>query len=109
MTKHYADADCLDAFATANSQRCPLDALNGLNLVDTDLYPSHQDACSSVPNCTGWWRFSSIGYNASRSQAILHEDYDHPKWGLMGMGHFVLLEQSQQQWRVVAKHMTWMS
>ena len=97
-TKHFADAKTLDNFAAANSTSKPIEASGSLTLIDTDAFKSRQDACSSIEDCTGWWRFTTIGYNPQRTQAVLHTDYDHPKYGLMGMGHFVLLEQVNGQW-----------
>lgn len=108
-SKHFADAATLDDFATVNRNTKPIEASGGLTLVDTDAFESRQDACSSIEGCTGWWRFTQIGYNQQRTQAIMHTDYDHPNYGLMGMGHFVLLEQINGQWSVVAKDMTWIS
>jgi len=108
-TKHFADAETLDNFVAANSISTPIDSSAGLALVSTNEFKSQQDACSSIKDCTGWWRFTRIGYNQLHTQAILHTDYDHPKYGLMGMGHFVLLEKIDDQWSVIAKNMTWIS
>lgn len=102
------DSDTLDAFISVNQRSIPLVGRE-LNLVDTENYDSKQDACSQIPNCTGWWRFSRIGYNQSKSEALVHTDYDHPRHALMGMGHFVLLRREGRSWFVVARHMTWIS
>ena len=105
-TNHFADAETLDDFVAMNTISKPVDSSSGLILVNTDEFKSHQDACSSIKGCTGWWRFTGIGYNQRRTQAVLHTDYDHPKYGQMGMGHFVLLETIEDQWSVVANNMT---
>lgn len=107
-TKLIPGHDTLDAFVAINQQSISLAGLD-LNLVDTNRYGSRQDACSQIPNCTGWWRLSRIGYNRRKSEALVHTDYDHPRFGLMGTGHFVLLRQDSGLWTVVAKHMTWIS
>lgn len=107
-TKLIPERETLDAFAAINQQSISLAGLN-LNLVDTNSYDSKQDACSRIPNCSGWWRFSRIGYNRRKSEALVHTDYDHPRYGLMGMGHFVLLGHDSGLWLVVAKDMTWIS
>lgn len=108
-TKHFADPETLDDFVAANRTSKLIDSSSGLTLVSTNEFKSHQDACSSIQGCTGWWRFTRIGYNQRHTQAVLHTDYDHPHYGLMGMGHFVLLEKIEDQWSVVAKNMTWIS
>ncbi|MBM79081.1 MAG: hypothetical protein CMJ78_00620 [Planctomycetaceae bacterium] len=108
-TKHFADTETLDNFANVNGESIAIHSACGLTLVETQEFNSHQDACSSIEGCTGWWRFTRIGYNQTQTQAVLHTDYDDPKYGLMGMGHFVLLEQLKGQWSVVAKNMTWIS
>lgn len=109
LTRHYADAETLDDFLATNTISKPIDPSIGLTLVNTSEFRSHQDACSSIKECTGWWRFTGIGYNLRHTQAVLHTDYEHPKYGLMGMGHFVLLEKTDDQWSIVAKNMTWIS
>lgn len=108
-TKLFAEIETLEHFVAVNGESFPIDSSCGLTLVETREFKSHQDACSSIDGCTGWWRFTRIGYNRKRTQAMLHTDYDHPRYGLMGMGHFVLLEQLKGQWSVVAKDMTWIS
>ena len=108
-TKCFANSDSLDDFARASMNSRPIDPASGLTLVDTDQFGSRQEACSRVEGCTGWWRFTGVGYNQDGSQAILHTDYEHPKYSLMGTGHFVLLERVDSVWSVVAKHMTWIS
>jgi hypothetical protein len=107
-TKVIPAPETLDAFVAINQRSTSLAGLE-LNLVDTETYHSNQNACSGIPNCTGWWRFSRIGYNRRKSEALVHTDYDDPRYGLMGMGHFVLLRRDSGLWLVAAKHMTWIS
>ena len=102
------ETSTLDAFIQSNMTSVRIDCPR-LHIVETELFGSKQDACSTIENCSGWWRFSRVGYNEDQSQALVHTDYDHPKWGLMGMGHFVLLSNDQSRWRVLAKDMTWIS
>lgn len=108
-TKHFPDTETLDNFAAANRTSKAIEVSGNLTLVDTVAFNSRQDACSSIEGCTGWWRFTQIGYNQQCTPAVMHTDYDHPKYGLMGMGHFVLLERMGYEWSVVAKDMTWIS
>jgi len=107
-TKHFPQSETLDNFIRVNRDSVKLDS-NNLRLINTAEYESKQDACSTVEQCSGWWRFSRIGYNSERSEALVHTDYDHPKWGLMGTGHFVLLANDGNRWNVVAKNITWIS
>lgn len=107
-TKRIPQSDTLDDFINVNQVSVELNAKR-FHLIDTESYESKQNACSSIPDCSGWWRFSRIGYNAGRFEALVHTDYDHPKWGLMGMGNFVLLSRDGDRWLVVAKSMTWIS
>ena len=107
-TRHYPQPSTLDSFVDANIKSVELD-FETFRLVKTEDFESKQHACSRIENCSGWWQFSRIGYNADRSEAIVHTDFDHPKRGLMGFGHFVLLAKESEQWLVVAKHMTWIS
>src|SRR5262245_13805153 len=44
--------------------------------------------------CSGWWRFSRIGYNPLKTEALVHTDYNHPRYGAMGTGYFVLLRRA---------------
>ena len=107
-TKVIPEPETLDAFVACNQQSISLAGLD-LNLVETEAYDSKQDACSRIPDCPGWWRFSRIGYNQRKTEAMVHTDYDHPRYRLMGMGHFVLLRRESGMWHVAAKHMTWIS
>lgn len=102
------ETSTLDSFIQSNMTSVRIDS-PWLHVVDTESFESKQVACSTIEHCSGWWRFSRIGYNENQSQALVHTDYDHPKWGLMGMGHFVLLSHDQSRWRVLAKAMTWIS
>ncbi|WP_419187324.1 hypothetical protein [Stieleria bergensis] len=77
--------------------------------MDTAKFDSKQQACSTLENCSGWWRFSRIGYNEDGTEAIVHTDYDHPKYGLMGMGYFHLLALTDGNWSILARDMTWIS
>lgn len=107
-SKHFAETETLNNFVVAN-ESCRSLSKEVLTLVDTDRFDSRQAACSEISECTGWWRFSQIGYNEDHTQGLLHSDYDHPEFDLMGMGHFVLLELTNDQWTVVGKSMTWIS
>ncbi len=102
------ESETLDSFLAVNQQSVSLAGL-GFNIVDTKACKSKQDACSQIPNCTGWWRFSRIGYNHRKTEALVHTDYDDPQWALMGMGHFVLLHRESGLWHVAGTHITWVS
>ena len=104
----FPEKSTLDAFIKANLTSVRVD-YPLLHIVDTEVFGSKQDSCSGIENCSGWWRFSNVGYNDGQTQALVHTDYEHPKWGLMGMGHFVLLSKDRYRWRVIAKDMTWIS
>ena len=66
-TKHFAVAETLDNFVDVNSESVAINSACGLTLVDTEEFESKQDACSSLEGCTGWWRFTQIGYNQTRT------------------------------------------
>jgi hypothetical protein len=107
-TRHVPATATLDSFFAANRTSINLD-LNQLFLVDTENFDSKQHACTILKNCSGWWRFSRIGYNDDATEAIVHTDYEHPKYGLMGMGYFHLLTFADGGWSVLARDMTWIS
>jgi hypothetical protein len=107
-TKHFPSTETLDTFFIANKHPIDLSS-DAFHLVDTDSFDSKQKACSSLPNCSGWWRFSRIGYNKDSTEAIVHTDYEHPKYGLMGMGFFHLLTRTNRTWTIQAHDMTWIS
>ena len=107
-TKYFPDTETLEDFVNANRNSLEI-ASNQLNVVDTTKYKSKQDACSKIDNCCGWWQFSRIGYNADKTEALVHADYEHPKRTLMGSGYFVLLNRAAEGWNVIARDMTWIS
>ena len=107
-TKHFPKSETLDNFISVNRHSVEIES-SSLQLINTAEYESKQDACSAISDCSGWWRFSRVGYNNDGSEALVHTDYNHPRYGLMGTGHFVLLANDGNRWNVVAKHMTWIS
>jgi hypothetical protein len=106
-TQHLPSAATLDNFFEVNEFSTDLQA--DFFIVDTQKFRSKQDACSTLKNCSGWWRFSRVGYNEDATEALVHTDYDHPKYDLMGMGYFHLLAKTNGTWRVIALDMTWIS
>ena len=107
-TRHFPSSATLDSFLVANLHSVCLSS-DDLFLVDTAKFDSKQHACSTLANCSGWWRFSRIGYSEDGTEAIVHTDYDHPKYGLMGMGYFHLLALVNGNWSILARDMTWIS
>ncbi len=105
----YPGTAALDAFARVNTAQLAIPHQCGFQMVDTFKFKSKQLACDTVPNCSGWWRFSRAGFNDDHTQAIVHVDYDHPRHSLMGWGHFMLLNRTSEKWSIVAREMTWIS
>lgn len=105
-TRHFPSSATLDNFLAANRRSIYLSS-DDFFLVDTAEFNSKQQACSTLANCSGWWRFFRIGYSEDGTEAIVHTDYDHPKYGLMGMGYFHLLALVDGCWSILARDMTW--
>jgi hypothetical protein len=58
------------------------------------------------PQSAGFFVFSTVGFNAERTEALLHVDYF---CGLCGGGSYVLLRKHNGRWAVAEEASTWVS
>lgn len=59
------------------------------------------------PDSGGYIGFSRVGFNMEMDQALVY--VEHGCGGLCGTGHYVLLKKDGGAWKIVKKHMAWIS
>lgn len=59
------------------------------------------------PDSGGLIGFSRVGFNGQMDQALVY--VEHWCGGLCGTGHYVLLKKDGGAWKVVVKHIVWVS
>lgn len=59
------------------------------------------------PDSGGYIGFSRVGFNPDINQALVY--VENGCGGLCGTGHYVLLSKNEGVWKVVNRHMSWIS
>lgn len=68
---------------------------------------SWEDFYKRYPDSSGLIVLSRVGFNPAMNQAMIY--IEHSCGGLCGTGHYVLLEKTSDNWRVVQQIMVWVS
>jgi hypothetical protein len=66
-----------------------------------------KDFYKRYPKSSGYWNFSTVGYDANGTEALVY--VGHHCGGLCGTGHLVLLAKKNDRWIVKNRVMLWIS